>query len=179
MCGPSRGERVGLDVLPAPRRGAGAVGDAAEVARDEAVAVRIDSSGRTGCRCPSCAGRTAPDTARPRPPRWRGGRSCWRPWHSARGRGPSAAPTTGSQRSRGIVLFANGRPVSGSRTVPPKMPCRSFEVRDDGSAAHALGDARHFEVAEEERAALDDRSADVCRRTCSACCPLSADSDAS
>jgi hypothetical protein len=34
----------------------------------------------------------------------------------------------GSMRSAGIVLFANGRPVSGSRTVPVKIPCRSFAV---------------------------------------------------
>ena len=38
------------------------------------------------------------------------------------------AAATGSKRSRGMVLFGKGWPVSGSRTVPAKIPLRSSGV---------------------------------------------------
>ena len=38
------------------------------------------------------------------------------------------AAANGSMRPVGIVLFANGSPVSGSRTADVKMPARSSAV---------------------------------------------------
>jgi len=169
---PAGGERVGLHVLAPHADVLRAVRDAAVVAGNEPIAVRVEEAAED-----VVARAQVPVATEQVPLRVVGGvrpdaEVVVRPVAFGSGNRSMISRATGSIRSAGIVLFRNGRPVSGSRTVPAKMPWRSRAVgTTDGRMTPCV--SRVASTSPKKNALRARSGRRDCRRSRSGCGPAS------